>query len=67
MHRTRKGGGVVIAAQEHLLVDELNLKSYSRLKVAEIYVWYKIWWSDVYSVLYAAGSSARVIRGDAII
>ena len=36
LDRTRHGGGVVIAAQSHLLVDSVNLKDYSRLECAEM-------------------------------
>ena len=36
LDRTRHGGGVVIAAQQHLLVDVINLKAYTRLECAEM-------------------------------
>ena len=33
---TRHGGGVVIAARQHLLVDEVNMRAYTRLECAEM-------------------------------
>jgi hypothetical protein len=36
LDRSMRGGGVVVAAQDHLLVDVVDMKAYFKLKVAEM-------------------------------